>query len=201
MRHLTIATSMTLAALSTGCLLGGEGAGETRIAAGHVESRVDDGSYRPILEAVTGRISGDVGPLHGLDHQATQLSAYDDGYYISIETVVALPDRAVMTLLSVSKGAELFKPGVSATFPLDASSGDTRVTVLGCVGQDVDVYDQWDKPADEVDLEVTAPDPGSSENAANELDVDVHARWYDRDQYGERLPSFHGAATTLTLTR
>ena len=195
MRQLMIATSMTMAAL-TGCAMEPI-ASVTRVDAPRDADVVSDEAYRPILGAVGGRIAGDIGPMSDLDHQATQQSAYDDGYYISIETVVEMQDRAVMTLLSVSKGADLFVPGTSATFPLDGDD-ETRVTVLGCVGQDVDVYDEWDKPADEVDIDVSAPD---QEEFPGELDVDVVARWYDRDELGTKLDTFRTGSTTLTLTR
>ena len=197
MRSRKLTIPMTLAALS-GALSGGclmDGPAHASIEQPRSDDRVTGEPYRPIIDAVAGRLSGDIGPMSGLDHQATQLSAYDDGYYISIETVVEMQDRAVMTLLSVSQGAELFKPGLKATFLLDDDS-QTRVTVLGCVGQDVDVYDEWDKPADEVDIEVNAP-----EENPDELEVDLMARWFDRDEYGERLSTFRSGATTLTLTR
>ena len=153
--------------------------------------------YRPVRAAVDGKLHGQVGPLEGLDHDASLLSAYDDGYYLSVETVVELQDRAVMTLLSVSNGAEIFQPGLDATFTLDNYDTDgVQVTMLGCVGQDVGVYDEYDMPADEVHVSVT---PGEDET---EMGVALQARWYDRnDQTGERLATSRNAQTEFTLLR
>lgn len=162
------------------------------------DTGVDEG-YRPVRGAVDGRLAGEIGPLSGIDSSATLLSAYDDGYYLSVETVVELfeQDRAVMTLLSVSNGADVFRPGLNATFTLENSNDDeVQVTVLGCVGQDVGVYDEYDAPADEVTVGV---EEGEVED---EMNVAVQARWYDRNlTTGARLESFRSAQTQFTLLR
>jgi hypothetical protein len=68
--------------------------------------------------------------------------------------------------------------------------------MLGCVGQDVGVYDEYDMPADEVHVAVT---PGSDDT---EMGVALQARWYDRnDQTGERLATSKNAQTQFTLLR
>lgn len=192
MRRVLIAGSMLVAALTTGCLVdrpdeGGDG----------LFSRPSNGNYRPVRGAVDGRVQGAIGPVAGLNHSASLLSAYDDGYYMSVETVVELDNRAAMTLLSVSNGSELFRPGLDATFSLDNYDNDgVQVTVLGCVGQDVGVYDEYDMPADEATVVV--------EEGANpeEMDVSLTARWYDRDSNtGARLTSSRTAETEFTLLR
>jgi len=158
-------------------------------------------TYRPVRAAVDGKLQGQVGPLTGLDHDASLLSAYDDGYYLSVETVVQLQDRAVMTLLSVSNGAEIFQPGLDATFTLDNYDTEgVQVTMLGCVGQDVGVYDEYDMPADEVHVSV---DPGQNVDGDDEeMAVSLQARWYDRDDAtGERLATSKNASTDFTLLR
>ena len=153
--------------------------------------------YKPVRAAVDGKLRGQVGPLNNLDHDASLLSAYDDGYYLSVETVVEMPDRAVMTLLSVSNGADLFQPGLDATFSLDNyDTNGVQVTMLGCVGQDVGVYDEYDMPADQVHVQVT---PGQDDT---EMGVALQATWFDRDdQTGAKLPTSKLAATQFTLLR
>jgi hypothetical protein len=192
-----IAGSMMTAALTTGCLV--ERPYDRDLEGDGVLSRPNDrnGNYRPVRGAVDGRLQGAIGPLSGLDHQANLLSAYDDGYYMSVETVVELENRAVMTLLSVSNGGELFQPGLNATFSLDNyDNGGVQVTVLGCVGQGVGVYDEYDMPADETTVLVR------DGRDMNEMDVTMTARWFDRDQQtGTRLTTSRTAQTQFTLLR
>jgi hypothetical protein len=190
-----IASSMMITAL-TGCLIDRPYDREPGVSDG-LQRPSMNGNYRPVRGAVDGRLTGDVGPVRSLDADANLLSAYDDGYYMSVETVVELQDRAVMTLLSVSNGAEIFQPGLDATFSLDNYDSDgVQVTMLGCVGQDVGIYDEYDMPADEVKVVV---DEGPN---ADEMDVALEARWYDRDnETGVRQETFRNAHTSFTLLR
>lgn len=196
MRRVLIAGSMMVAALMTGCLV--ERPYDPEMDDNGLFSRPDrNGNYRPVRGAVDGRLQGAIGPVAGLNHEANLLSAYDDGYYMSVETVVELDNRAAMTLLSVSNGADLFRPGLNATFSLDNYDNDgVQVTVLGCVGQDVGVYDEYDMPADETTVVV---EEGRN---ADEMDVAMTARWYDRDaDTGARLTTSRTAQTQFTLLR
>ncbi len=133
-------------------------------------------------------IEGTIGPAELAD--VAQPSIYDDGWYLSVESVVTMPDRAAMTLLMVSGGTDLVSPGLDETFTLE----DGRVTLLGCVGQESGIYDEYDLPADELDLQVD----GESEF---EMDVSATARWFDRGPDGQRLMTFREAETTFTMTR
>lgn len=154
----------------------------------------------PIQGAVDGRIDGQVGETQ-LASPATQMAAYDDGHYVSIETVVEFEDQAVMTLLSVSNAEGLFLAGNSGQFLFSEQFDETNdgpvVTMLGCVGDRVGVYNQYDAAAGEVNLTVNEPASGLS----NEVDVSIQARWFDRDEQGEQLESYREATTTLTLIR
>jgi hypothetical protein len=198
MRSNNFTALMTTAAmmLSFGCAVDRSENIDPRLEAIQTHDVADE-SYRPVRGAVEGRLVGDVGPVTGINGDANLLSAYDDGYYLSVETVLELQGRAVMTLLSVSNGALVFVPGLEATFTLDDTSEDeVQVTMLGCVGQEVGVYDEYDAPADEVTVGV---DAGESED---EMAVGVRARWYDRDPAtGERLATFNSAQTRFTLLR
>lgn len=184
MRNFFIATSFVAVSATAGCMNGGG-----------VETQDGMEAYRPVTGAIDGRLSGDIGPVNNLDSEATELSTYDDGYYVSLETVVEMEDRAVMTLLSVSNGASVFHPGMDATFRLADNEDGLRVTMLGCVGQSLGVYDEYDAPADEVDVTVV---DGGEEGA---LDVDLQGRWYDRGSNGQPLETFRAADTHLTLLR
>lgn len=151
----------------------------------------------PIQGAIDGRVDGAIGPAE-VANNATEMSTYDDGYYITVETVVAFPERAIMTLLSVSNGADLFVAGNGGRWSLNEDpEGGPRVTMLGCVGDEVGIYNEYDKPADELDLSIDEP----SSELPNEVDVTVHARWYDRDEHGEHLETYRDAVTTFTLVR
>lgn len=152
----------------------------------------------PIQAALAGHVRGTVGPVEAMSEQATELSTYDDGYYVTVEAVVEQPERAIMTLLSVSNVGDLFLAGNGGSWSLGSEDEDgTRVTMLGCVGDQVGIYNEYDKPADEVDLVIDAPESG----VENELDVTVQGRWFDRDDNGEKLDTFHDAITTFTLVR
>lgn len=194
MRRVWITASMLVAALSTGCSTQGAYDEDDGILARPGEL---DRAYRPVRDALDGHVTGSIGPVAGLDHDAQVLTAYDDGRYLSVETVVALEDRAAMTLLSVSNGSDLLRPGLNATFLLDDfNTGGPQVTVLGCVGQDVGLYDQYDMPAD---VTTIAVEEGVNEG---EMDVSLAARWYDRDPTtGARLATSRFAETRFTLVR
>src|SRR4051812_40869014 len=167
-RGILAGSALVAAALSTACLVDRP---YDRSLNGTANGANGSSSYRPVRSAVDGKLQGQVGPMDNLNHDASLLSAYDDGYYLSVETVVELQDHAVMTLLSVSNGADMFQPGLDATFTLDNyDTQGVQVTMLGCVGQDVGVYDEYDMPADEVHVAVT---PGSDDT---EMNVDLQAR-------------------------
>lgn len=155
------------------------------------------GPYSTVRGAIDGHIVGDIGPVSGLNHDASEMMAFDDGEYASVETVVELQDRATMTLLSIVGPNTVLRPGFSGTFTLESYSANAvNVTMLGCVGQDVDVYDEYDMPADEVTVEVAAGEQ------PDELDVSVAGVWHDHDSStGEALETFHEASTRFTLLR
>lgn len=185
--------ALTTALLTLGCSGGDPALDGTRDAA-VAEPTV----LGPIQAALGGRVRGDVGPVDGLSDEASELSTYDDGYYVTVETVVEQPDRAIMTLLSVSNVGDLFRPGNGGSWSLGSENEDgTRVTMLGCVGDEVGIYNQYDKPADEVNVVIDAPESG----LANETDVTVSGRWYMRDENGDQLETFKDAVTTFTLVR
>jgi hypothetical protein len=187
--------ALTTVLLALGCSAGGSPAvDETR----GVAVADEPTALGPIQAALGGRVRGNIGPVTGMSAEATELSTYDDGYYVTVETVVEQPERAIMTLLSVSNAGDLFLAGNGGAWSLGAEDEDgTRVTMLGCVGDQVGIYNQYDKPADEVDLVIDEPES----DLENEVDVTVQGRWFERDENGEKLDTFHDAITTFTLVR
>ena len=96
--------------------------------------------------------------------------------------------------LSISNGQDIFKPGLDATFDIDGYDTEgVGVTMLGCVGQEVGIYDEYDMPADEVDVRVAAGEVGT------EAAVQLDARWYQRNDDGSRGVAFNTAHTEFTL--
>ncbi len=125
-----------------------------------------------------GHLMGDIGPAEGINTPTTRINTWDDGTYLAVDAVVQLSDRAAMLFLSASNAAELFVPGTDTTFSFsdyyDYQAGEPQIGLLGCVGQAIDVYDQYDAAADEVDLVVEANQGGE----AGDIDVDVVGRWF-----------------------
>lgn len=193
-----IAGTLMTAAITTGCMMEPEGPRDIR--AGSADPAytprppdIDD-EYDLIRSAADARITGVVGPVT-LNHTARP-SVYDDGWYLSVESVVELEGRAAMTLLSVSNGQDIWRPGLSQTFRIEDYSVDgPSVTMLGCVGQEVGIYDEYDMPADEVDVDI-----GEGE-IDDDMVVTLSARWHDRDESGVKLDSFREADTSFTLSR
>jgi hypothetical protein len=109
----------------------------------------------PISAAERGHIVGDVGPALDLDQEATFVSAWDGGVFVSVETVVALPTRVAMLYASFSAPTQLLRPGVRQSFRLaDRQLDQPSVVLLACTGRDIDDYDEFDAPADAVDIVV-----------------------------------------------
>jgi len=137
---------------------------------------VDDGGLdevdgaRLIQSALGIGLSGDIGPARDLKESSPMGSVYDDGWFAAIESVAVLPDRAAMLMLSVSNPVEALVTG-TRTWTFSEQSGDTQVIAIGCTGADVGYYDEFDVPADEVDVVVEeTPEPG-------EVVIQATARW------------------------
>lgn len=149
-----------------------------------------------------GHMRGDVGPATGINQAPQRLNAYDDGWYLSVESAAQLDDRAAMLMLSASNASDLFVPGMSGTFSLYEYEADgPQVTLLGCTGGSMDMYDEYDVPADEVDVVVEEGEqPG-------EVVVQVAGRWNAQVEYDYdgNVVSSGGdvtvASASFTLTR
>lgn len=131
----------------------------------------------PVQSARDGHIGGDIGPVEGVDAPAGRLGAWDDGSYMAVEAAAQLGDRAVMIFVSASNAQDLFVPGGSGHFVFGDYNGvGAQIGVLGCVGQEIDLYDQYDAPADEVDISVEGVDDEIAGPA--DVSVTVTGTWY-----------------------
>ncbi|MDP2340292.1 MAG: hypothetical protein Q8O67_04990 [Deltaproteobacteria bacterium] len=149
----------------------------------------------PFVGVRNGLMSGDVGPAVGINQTPDRLAVYDDGYYLSIEAVAQLDNRAAMLMLSASNAGDLFTAGTSRTFSFYAYEADgAQVYLLGCTGPEMDVYDEFDVPADEVDV-VVEEAPGGE---PGEVLVQLTGRWNQYDDQGE-IFDVKKANSTFTL--
>jgi hypothetical protein len=131
-----------------------------------------DLSQRLISEVLNARLVGDIGPATNLDAVPNTLNVYDDGYYAAIEAVAVRPERAAMLMVSTSSPRLVFAEG-SRTFRLGEYQDDgAEVYALGCTGATEGYYDEFDYPADEVD--VIVEEPGDT---PGDVVVQVNARW------------------------
>jgi hypothetical protein len=101
-------------------------------------------------QAAPPRITGDIGPASGIDHEGTA-SVFDDGHYLSVQVEVDLGARAAMTRIASSR-PDLFAPGLDIT--VDGQGNDLGIALVGCVGQQPGVWDVYDSGADEVSVSV-----------------------------------------------
>ncbi|MDP2340291.1 MAG: hypothetical protein Q8O67_04985 [Deltaproteobacteria bacterium] len=132
----------------------------------------------PITGARDGHLLGDIGPAEGINAPATRINSWDDGTYLAVDAVAQLEDRAAMLFLSASNAAELFVPGTEQTFTFndyyDYEVGQPQIGLLGCVGQAIDVYDQYDAAADEIDV-IVQP---ATDGGPGDIDVEIVGRWF-----------------------
>jgi hypothetical protein len=141
-----------------------------------VEEHVVDFSL-PMTEIDDGVMSGDVGPLLGLDAASDQLEIFDDGRYVSVTSASTVFSdghyRGVMMLIGTTN-RDLFEPGVSVTFS-DTSLVDGSVDLLGCIGPMINTYDIYDEPANEIHFNTFEGD------AAGQVKVIVDGFWTSAD--------------------
>ena len=101
-------------------------------------------------------------------------------------------------MLSASNAEDVFVAGTSRTFRLDDYDADgAQVTLLGCTGQEMDVFDEYDVPADEVDVVVEeGTEPG-------DVVVQIAGVWQsqDFDENGNRTGAAKTAQARFTLHR
>lgn len=123
-----------------------------------------------------GRLVGQVGPAW-VDTPADPLHAYAAMSTLRVVGASLQDDRAVMLQVTLHTDDVSLQPGTSARYGTD----DAGVLVLlGCVGQSLDVFDEYDRPADEVDLTVEAA-PGGG---AGDVSVVLDGVWWQAGRDG-----------------
>lgn len=150
----------------------------------------------PIVGATGGSLSGTIGPVEAVNTPATRLGAWDDGTYLAVEAVGMRDDKAVMLFVSASNAADLFVPGTNEHFTFgDYDHEGAQVGLLGCVGSEVDVYDIYDAPADEVEIVV---EPAVNAGPAD-VSVLVTGTWFV--EHPGQETEIRTASTTFVLQR
>lgn len=161
---LFVAVPMAIAMITTGCT--NERQYENQY------GEFEDGQFRPNsdfysvtsgpLELERARLTGDIGPVTGLDNDATQLNGWHERSYTNVEVIVE-NDRgeAAMTWLDINGGLfhPSLQPGERFTFTAGDYPADPQnelyVGGVGCSTENGRAG-QWDydAPLDEVTVEV-----------------------------------------------
>ena len=114
----------------------------------------DDYAYQD-LQLLQGTLQGTIGPVVNLDHTATALNGWDDGYFTTVEVTVHNDHNAAMAIVDIVGGLQNLEPGMVVHGSLDerGSSDGIQVYLTGCSGPQVGVWD-YDEPAQEVVMSV-----------------------------------------------
>ena len=145
----------------------------------------------PVIGVRSGWLQGQVGPAQ-VDAAAAPLAAYTAMSALRVVGVARDEERAVMLQVTLRTDDVELVPGVHEQFTPDDAG---RLVLLGCVGQAIDVYDEFDSPADEVELDV-APAHGGG---PGDVQVQLTGRWSHGAQE-EPEPS-RSASLTFVLVR
>lgn len=123
----------------------------------------------PVVGVKSGRLQGQVGPA-SVDAAADPLAAYASMGTLRVLGVAREEVRAVMLQVTLHTDEVELVPGVSEHFGPDDLG---RLVLLGCVGQAIDVYDEFDRPATDVELVVER----ALEGGAGDVSVQVTGTW------------------------
>ncbi|OGQ15883.1 MAG: hypothetical protein A2138_15260 [Deltaproteobacteria bacterium RBG_16_71_12] len=138
-----------------------------------------------------GHLAGQVGPAW-VDAVAEPLRAYAAMSTLRVMGVALQDDRAVMMQVTLRTDDVALVPGTRERF--DAADVG-RLVLLGCVGQSLDVYDEYDRPADDVEL-VVDPVPGGG---PGDVSVLLDGLWGTAEQ-SDREPAT-AASFSFVLVR
>ena len=100
---------------------------------------------------------GSIGPVSGLNHSATGVSAWSSGYWSSIEVVVDKGNEAAMALLDITGDLRELADGQTHVYRGGVWGEGQHISVLGCSGPEVGYWD-YDEPASEVEVSVVVAD-------------------------------------------
>lgn len=127
-----------------------------------------------------GRLVGQVGPAW-VDALADPLHAYSAMSTLRVVGASLQDERAVTLQVTLRTDDIALVPGTHERFSADDAGS---FVLLGRVGQSLDIYDELDRPADEVELTVE-PAPGGG---AGDVSVQLDGVWWPAGQVG-RDPS------------
>lgn len=160
-----------------------------------VRTLPDDDGMDVVGGIRNGFMVGDVGPAVGINQGLDHLAGYDDGFFLSVEAVAQLDERVAMLMFHAFDVPDLFVPGTRRTFAVDDyEDGFAPVYLLGCTGPAMNVYDEFDVAADEVEVVVDADDADAE---AGVVQVQFHGRW--DSMYDESEVATQFASVTFTL--
>lgn len=125
----------------------------------------------PAAGVRSGWLRGDVGPAR-VDGAAAPLAAYSSMNTLRVMGIVQAEDHVVMLQVTLRPDEVALVPGVHERFSAEDAG---RLVLLGCAGQAVDVWDEFDRPADLVSLDVE-PEPAGRPGDAN---VRLTGQWVD----------------------
>lgn len=116
------------------------------------------GGYMGNLQLLEGRLAGDIGPVTGVDSEATLLEGFDDGSFADVQVIAETERGVVMSWVEIVGGTDhpALQPGFSQTFRENDFGFDSRnlhVRVVNCSGDEAYDWD-YDQPADEVVVQV-----------------------------------------------
>lgn len=104
----------------------------------------------PAVGVRSGYLIGEVGPAR-VDGAAAPLSAYASSSTLRVVGIARGEEHVAMLQVTLRPDEVELVPGVHERFSADDAG---RLVLLGCAGQEVDVWDEFDRPADEVSLDV-----------------------------------------------
>lgn len=151
----------------------------------------DDPFARALTGVRDGHVSGAIGG-RAVDDPAEPIALFEGPDQLLVVAVVQHADRALMLQLAVRNDIGLFVPGEHDHATRDDAA---RVRLLGCVGQSVGVYDEYEGLADEVTIVVD--DMDDAPEAEGDVRVTVTGQWNAPAGVGATLPTL----PTLAIAR
>jgi hypothetical protein len=95
-----------------------------------------------------GTLQGRIGAVAHLDHTATDLSGWDDGYFTTLEVTVETVNGAAMAIIDIVGGLDNLPPGMVVRQAAGTEQA-LQVYLTGCSGPQAGVWD-YDMPAEDV---------------------------------------------------
>ncbi|MEW5853712.1 MAG: hypothetical protein AB2A00_33360 [Myxococcota bacterium] len=147
------------------------------------------------LEVMGGFLRGDIGPVRGLDHQASDVTVVEAGESNTIEVTVDTGSELAMTVVNIEGSLRdpVLVPGARLTFPSLSTNTSVVASVWGCTGEEY-AGEDYDEPADEVIIAVEeGPEPDTRV-------YNYTARWFRWTAGSDEPLEVHGSFTARLPT-